>query len=807
MGCYMNIFDVKNFGKSLLIAFFIGIAGHLNASEISKCKISGQVTDSSTNEGLPFASVQLTSESDTVFVKGAITDINGTFTISDIPFGTYNLVASYMGYEKGMLEIDLTERKKQVFILLEKKNFTLSEVEVTAEKELVEQSIEKTTVNVSKDATLTGGTAIDVMQTLPSVDFDINGQIQYRGSDKVTLLLNGKKSELVKSLDQIPADQIEKIEIINNPSAKYEAEGMSGIINVVLKSGNKGKNKTTVMLYAGLPETYGGNLGYSGISKKSNFYVNGGYNHKTKYQTKEHLRENYGDPNAPDYYQYDRQDEILNDLLINANYEYSITDNQQIGLSLLGSKKFNTADRNIQYITQDNGQTLFESYKEIDISLDNYSIDGDLDYRYDFKKKGQKLNANFHYTTLDQLHEMDNIYYPEYSNENKELQNTDSKQLNKEAVFSLDYAHPISDSLMFETGYQFSGKDLLNDFSSESFDPYMEGWENDTALANTFHYLQNINAVYFSLNAKLKYFNVRAGLRGEFTSNEQIDKQKDDYLNLFPSITFSKQLSDHFNLFLTYNRRINRPTIKMLNPYTNEYADILNMHVGNPDLKPEYVNSVETGTRYVFDKISGSGSVYFRNIDQAISRVKSASNDSALLVKYMNLDNAKLFGGEISLSFKAFKWWNINASGNFFYTSLTGEYGPNKIDKAHTGWTTNIANKLKLPAGIGLQLSGHYRSKLPDVMGTYIERYYMDMALNKKILKDKGKLIFKISDVFNTYSYGLDLIGVDENGYEYSQRNRRKNESQYFILSFVYNIDGKEKQQKKTNYYLESFDK
>jgi outer membrane receptor protein involved in Fe transport len=803
----MNFAVINRVGKTILFVVLVWISRNLFASEISKCEISGLVIDNSSIEGLPFASVQLMSMSDTAFKKGAITDINGTYIIPDVPFGAYKLLASYMGYNQEEVTVEISERRKKVNIALAKKSFSLSEVEVSTEKMLVEQSIEKTTLNVSKNATITGGTAIDAMQTLPSVDFDINGQIQYRGSDKVTLLLNGKKSELVKSLDQIPADQIEKIEIINNPSAKYDAEGMSGIINIVMKSGKEGKHKTTVMMYAGLPKTYGGNLGYSGISRKNSFYVNGGYSHKTKFQTKEHLRENYEDPDAPDYYQYDRQDEILNDIQLNARYDYSITDNQQIGLSLVGSKKFNTAERNIQYTTQNNGQTLFDSYKEIDISLDNYSVDGDLDYLYEFRKKGQVLNANFHYTILDQLHEMDNIFYSEYSNEIKELQNTDSRQFNKEAVFSFDYSHPVNDSLLFETGYQLSGKDLFNDFTSESFNTVSEIWENDTALANKFHYLQNINAVYININAKLKYVEVRAGLRGEFTSNEQIETKKDNYSNLFPSITVSKSLSDHFNLFIAYNRRINRPTIKMLNPYTNEYADILNMHIGNPNLKPEYVNSFETGTRFILEKISGSGSVYYRNIDQAISRVKSATNDSALLVTFMNLDNAKLLGGEITLSHKAFKWWRINASGNVFYTSLIGEYGPNNINRSHTGWNVNIANMFKLLAGIDLQVSAYYRSKLPDVMGTYIERYYVDMGINKNILKDRGKLVFKISDVFNTYRYGLDLVGVDENGYEYSQRNRRKNESQYFILSFVYNIDGKEKQKKKSNYYLESFDK
>jgi outer membrane receptor protein involved in Fe transport len=793
--------------RSLLLLFFIVLANQIVADGVSRGEIRGMISDRETMEELPFASVQLRSIDDSTAIFGAITDINGSYSIKHVPFGQYYLLASFMGYETEEQVVDITKRKAQINISLSKKNFTLKEIEVTAEKGIVEQGINKTTVNVSKDATLTGGSAVDVMQTLPSVDFDVNGQLNYRGSENVTLLLNGQRSELVKSLDQIPADQIEKIEIINNPSAKFEAEGMSGIINIVLKSGKTGRNNTRVMLYAGLPEAYGGSLGWSGDKGKSSFVINGGYNHKTRFQTKEHWRENYESRDAPDYYQFDRQDEILNDVLLNTSYNLRIDDHQQFGISFLGSSKFNAADRSIDYITEENGQTLYESHKDIAISLDNMVLDGNLDYQYNFNKTGQTLIANFHYSWLDQLQQMDNVYYPSDSYENRELQNTDSKQLNKEAVFSLDYAQPFTDSILLETGYRFNGKDLLNDFSSESYNPVDEIWGNDTDLGNNFRYLQNINALYADLQIKFSFFELQAGLRAEYTSNEQLDQQKEDYFDLFPSLMLSKDLAQGFNIFISYNRRINRPTIKMLNPYTNEYADILNMHVGNPDLKPEYVNSFELGTYYIHEKISGSASAYYRNIDQAISRVKSATNDSALLVTFMNLENAKLVGGEIAFSWKVFNWWNINANANIFYTTLKGEYGPNQIERSHTGWTGNLSNKFWLPLGIGFQMNCYYRSILPDVMGIYMERYYIDLAVDKKVIKGKGKVVFKISDVFNTYRYGLDLVGVDENGYEYSQKNRRKNESQYFILSFVYNIEGKEKQDKKENYYLESFGK
>ncbi len=791
----------------VLVLLFMSFTGFLQSSDIQLCEIRGKIADEITGEGLPFASLQIVNKVGVKFSSFAITDINGDYIITDVPFGEYTLLVSYMGYKKQEITILADTRKLKFNVNLSKESYSLNEINITAEKQLVQQGIEKTTVNIEKNTTLIGGSAVDVLQSLPSVDYDINGQLQYRGSDKVTLLLNGNRSELVKSLDQIPSDQIEKIEIINNPSAKYDAEGMSGIINIVLKSGNKGKNKTSVLVYAGLPETMGGNAGYSGVTDKCNYHVVGGYNHKTKFQTKEHLRKNYESFNAHDYYQYDRQDEILNDVFLNAGYNQQIRDNQQLGLSLIGSKKFNTADRNIRYVTLENDQSVFESKKEIDIRLDNYSLDGNAKYTYKFSGEGQKIYANFHYSILNQLHEMDNRYYPEYSIENQQLQNTKSIQKNKEGAFSLNYTQSIGNYLLFETGYQLSGKNLLNDFKSESYESYTEIWKSDTSLNNKFHYIQNIHGFYIDIKAKFKHFDLQSGLRGEYTSNHQIDKQKDDYFNIFPSVTISRRHTDNTSIYISYNRRINRPTIKMLNPYTNEYADILNMHIGNPDLKPEYVNTLETGVRLVFEKLSGSGSVYYRNIDQAISRVKSASNDSALIVTFMNLNNAKILGGEIAFSLKATKWWNISTSGNVFYTTLKGKYGPNTIVRSHVGWTGNIANKFKLPAGIGLQIIGYYRSKLPDVMGTYMERYYIDLALNKRIIKDRGRLVFKISDLFNTYRYGLDLEGVDDSGYKYSQVNRRKNESQYFIVSFIYNIDGKEKKKKKSNFYLESFGK
>jgi outer membrane receptor protein involved in Fe transport len=799
-----NIYIKKT---SLIILIIIALIGKA-FSATNNAEVNGMVKDSITGEGLPFASVQLLSQSDSTLIKATLTDVNGNYIIKDIADGKYILFASYMGYYQSEKAIDIqTKRSKYDFLLLPK-SFSLSGIEITAEKNLIENSIEKTTINIAQNTTLAGGTAIDVMQTLPSVDVDIDGNVNYRGSDKVIILVNGEESELVKNLDQIPADQIEKIELINNPSTKYEAEGMSGIINIVLKSGSAKKNNLNLMLNLAYPLIVGGNVGYTRTREKTRFFINAGLNHKDKYQTKEHLRKNYENPTALNYYQFDRQDESLNNAFINTSFEYAISKKQHINLSLISTKKWNTANREIRYETQnESGYAVDESLKEIDILFDNYTIDGNLNYRYNFNKSKHFLKTNFHYSFLDQMQQMNNEFFPELNIASPDLQNTFLEQLNQKADFSLDYSLPITDSILFETGYNFSTKDFLNDFYSESYNYTVIEWIDDAALANKFNYIQQINAVYFNLSAKLKFLELQAGVRAEYTTDLQNNNNANEYIDFFPSVNISKQINNHFIIFAACNRRINRPTIKMLNPFTDEYADILNMHIGNPDLKPEYVNSYELGNRFTFNKFSGFASVYFRDIDQAISRIKSATNDSALVVSFMNLDKAKLLGGEFATSYKPYKWWNINIGANIFYTSLTGVYENNDVNNTKIAWSANVQNKFKIYKDLGLQLSCYYRSKLPSVMGIYTERYYMDIAINKKILKNKGQLIFKITDVFNTYKFGLDLDAIDDNNYRYSQTNRKKNESRYFMLSFIYNINGKEQQKTKDNFFLDGFDK
>jgi outer membrane cobalamin receptor len=773
-------------------------------------KLEGVVLDSITKQGLPYASVSVYQITDSSIISGAITDIEGKYEIQGLSKEMYKLESSYMGYHSATKIVDVKSAIEIVNFQLSPSMLTLNEVEIAGEKKWLETGIEKTSINVSKDISTTGGNALDVMLTIPSVDIDFDGNLQYRGSDKVMILINGKRSEIVKSLDQIPADRIEKVEIINNPSAKYDAEGMSGIINIVLKSGEQEVKKTSFMLNAGYPLSYGGNIGYSGSKKKLSFMLNAGYQHKTSSQIKEHYRDNYGIVNADNFYQYDYRDEIINSIFLTGDIDYNISDHHQIGFMVIGSGSIFGAEQNILYQTKTFDSFIFgESEKDIDSDFKNYSIDGNTFYIYKFRKKGQQLKASGSYSLLNADNLMYSKYFAVLNTNSPELQNTQLTQLNNESRFTLDYTHPFTDSLIIESGYHYSDRNVKNNFDTETYNYENSYWEYDNELSHTFSYLQKVHSAYINFKAKYTWADIQAGLRTELTNTIQNKDDSKHYFNWFPSISLSHRINDNLNMYVAYNRRINRPTIKMINPFTEEYADLLNMHRGNPELNPEYVNSVEAGTRYLKSDYSGMFSLYYRNISDAISRVKYAANDSALVVSYINLDFASLIGAEFSASVKANKYWTLTTGANVFQTRLTGEYQSNKVNNERLGWNFNLTNQFKFAKDFSIQITAYYRSKLPSVLGVYSERYYLDFAASKKLFKNQAQLIFKISDVFNTNIFGLDIDAVDENNMGYSQINRRKKSTRYFMLSFIFNLKNNEsgKASQKNQFYLDEFDK
>ncbi|MCT4615383.1 MAG: TonB-dependent receptor family protein [Marinifilaceae bacterium] len=800
----MNTNIYFKIGKTIIfIVLYFSILATKAIAVETYYNINGYVKDSKSKQGLAFATVQVLNPKDSSLVKATITNFDGKFSFQ-LAKANYLIIASYTGYSKTSKKLVLGNKNQNLILFLDSKTERLSEISVVGEKKVVDQKIHKTVINVQKDNTTAGGSAIDVLQNIPFVSIDMNGKLNYRSSDKILVLINNNISALSNSLDQLSIDQIERIELVNNPSAKYDSEGSSGIINIVLKNSVKNQNKIQYKFNIGHDETLAATLGYFVLNKKSQFMVNAGYSHKKQYQTKEHFRDNYANPNAYNYYQYDRQDSRINSSMLNASYKYNISQKHKIGFSFVGSNKNNNADRAIDYKSIDKAEVLnSESRKNIKIDLDNYMLDGIVDYHFKLNDKN-KIDSKVHYSYFDQSLGMNNILSTTDQNSQKEHQNTISNQYNNIFDFQIDYSSKLNDDLLLEMGYKNQDKSLLNKFDSQSLDNSTGKWQNDN-LANNFDFHENINSLYFVLNYNIHKWKFQTGLRTEYTLKNQSAKSEEEYIEFFPSVSISRKYKKSHTAFLTYSRRINRPNIKMLNPYFGEYADMLNRHKGNPELKPEIVNIMELGNRFSKGKISGKLSVYSQFIDNAISRVKSAVNDSALVVSYLNLDRANHSGLELYMTYNLFRNWNFNFSGDLFYTKLEGSYHKNKVDKDRTGWNISMNNNFKLFNGIKMQVNGHYRSKVVSALEVYKQRYYVDLAINKKIMKNKAILNFRISDLFDTNSFRPIVDATDDRGNRYSQTNERKIESRYFIMSFVYNINKKAKKsaKKKAKFFLD----
>lgn len=780
-----------------------------------KNKIFGEVCDAKTKKPLAYSTIRLFSIKDSSLVKGVITDTKGTFVIKDIPVGKYFARFDFMGYKSKTINIDINKniRPKKLLVMLEVNSFGINEVNVTAEKKLMQNSVKKKVFNLSKNTTIEGGNGLNALQSIPSVSVDIDGKVSYRGSDNVIVLIDGEQSAMInkgntQGLEQISAEMIDKIEVISNPSAKYDAEGMSGIINIKLKKNKREGRSTGFNIAAGLDEILNASVVHSRTGKKMSFQMGLGMRHKDFFQTKEHYRSNYGNLYAKDYYNFDDLQNNKNFASINTSFGIKTGKKSKLNIAALLNKENSSSDRHIDYDSYDKeGNSVYSYFKNIDSDIDGYNFNGSAKFLQKFSK-GKSLKIYSSYSILDKTTEMDNSRFQYVGDDVPQLQNTKTDQRNTMYKYGLDYKYIIKEGSVLEIGYKGSVQNVGNDFSSESYRYLISRWEEDADLNNVFDYRESINALYTNYSGKFSGVNINMGLRLEHSDININEKIKDGYLSIFPVVTVSKKIGKS-TVFVGYNRRINRPKLKMMNPYTDEYADVLNMHKGNPDLKHEFVNSIETGWNFSSKGVNLSTTLYYRDIDNAISRVKSAVNDSALVVSYVNLDKAHMYGGELTANISPIKILDVTTGINLFYTQLEGIYQNNIMEKDQWGWNAKMNTSLKLPKKIKFQLAGYFRSKMPTVLGTIAKNYYFDLGLSKKIFKNKGMITFKISDIFNTNSYKPFVDAVDIDNYAYSQTNERKIESRFFVVNLKYNFssNGNVKKKSKHKFFLDGLGK
>ena len=761
-----------------------------------KVKITGKVVEKVSKQALEYATVTFIDPKNPKVIAGGITNPKGEFDINIIP-GRYDIKIEFISFKPILIkDRNLMEITNLGQIVLEEDASQLNEVVVRAEKSSVEIKLDKKVYNVGQDMMVKGGTVSEVLDNVPSVSVDTEGNVSLRGSDNIRILIDGRPSyavNIAEALKQLPADAIDKVEVITNPSARYDAEGGSGLINIILKKGkNQGLNGTFIAS-TGVPETYGLSANVNYKTEKFNYFTTLGYNHRTNQGGGKTNSQYFNDDGSTkNFLDEDRETERTRDGFNGrAGIEWTVAPNT-----------FWTNAINYQ---KDNGNNTdlinFNNYDAVrNFTASTYRLGkgktGGENVEYtsnlikNFNDKGHKL-------TVDGSISRNSDNSQSIITGSNNFNNTLNNQVQKQAQLQADYVLPIGKGSQFEAGYKGSFGNLNNEYYV--LDNLGIRIDN---LSNTLEYKENINALYTQYGFKKNKFSYLFGLRWEDTNIEvnlldTKDFNTKKYNNFFPSAFVSYEISDQSNLTTSYSKRLSRPRGRFMNPAVN-YASNVNIFQGNPDLDPSLTNKFDFGYIKRWDKITFNTSAYFEDTKDVFSFVRSPTGDEVngvpvIKSQPINLGKEQKFGFEFTLNYSPFKKWRLNSNFNFYNVKTTGEnsYTDTKgdiivqnLDNQANTWFARISSKLTLPYKVDWQLNATYNGEQKTAQGKSLDQFGMNTALSKDVLKDKATIAFNISDIFNTrimrsYTYL-------ENQTSYGEMQFRKRQ---FNLSFTYRFN------------------
>jgi len=783
-------------------AIFYTNAQRTSSTNFQKQSFAGTVVDKETKQPLEYATISLTNSRRPEIIQGGITDNRGNFNIDVFP-GKYNLMVEYISFNK-YTQKDLTIRGPVNIgtVELEISVNALNEVEVMGERTEVEIRLDKRIYNVGKDITVRGGSVADVLDNIPSVSVDVDGTVALRGNDNVRILINGKPSGLVgisgpQGLRQLPAESIEKVEVVTSPSARYDAEGTAGILNIILKKQELIGLNGNFSLNAGTPKNNRGSASLNWRTNKWNFFSTTTIGDR---QTKGNYLNNneYFSPGTASTYLNEKRKSIRNrnNIFNNLGVEYYI--NEKSSLILSGF-----------YRTSDNSNNTINDIKELSVTGDiaNYvqriesenekdnSFQYSLDYDNEIDEKGQKITTRIQYeeSSEDELGDIESsTKLPNLLPSLFEKVSTLEDQ--KRFLIQTDYVWPINENTQFELGYRGRFNSQTTDYMVGYLDQSTEGisitptYNIDTHLSNILTYKEYVNAFYSQYGQKIKKFSYLLGLRIE-SSNIQVNQEttsdysQKKYTDVFPTVNLSYEVNEMENFTLGYSRRIRRPRSRFINPFPSR-SSITNIFQGNPNINPSYSNTFDLGYLKRWDKFTFNSSVYFQRstsvftfITQNTGMTVIVSGDindptsnvlevPVLKLSPVNLSENNRIGTEFNLTFTPSRKVRLNGNFNLFNSETIGSYNGTSFDAENLSWFARVNSTIKLPFDIDWQTRIFYRGPRETAQSKTKGVFSMSGALNKDILNNKGTISFRASDVFNSskrisetntpsfYSYG-----------------------------------------------------
>jgi len=791
--------NLRNFVvATLLLNFFIGYSA---SAQQPSFRIKGKIIDVADSKPLEFATVALKKLRDSSLVSGTITSTTGEFLLSDVPPGGYNIEIAFIGYERFNQRVILKPQGTSPvtdlgIIKLRISAKMLEGAEITAEKSFVMNNIDKKTYNTEQLAVTAGGNVKDVLDNIPSVEVDADGNVSLRGNENVTILIDGRPSGLTGSggkslLESIPASAIENVEVITNPSAKYDPDGISGIINIVTRKNKLQGFTGSIGVNTTLENRYGGNLSLAYRKGKWNIYANYGFNKDIRKFSGKSYRETYFE-NTLDIL---NQDEVSEDNRLNHNlkagFDLNLNDRNTISISGLYNTGTEDETENIVYRTFNEFMFQDSLYKRNTNGEElNLNMDFDIAWKHNFKQKGRVLNflgtasldESSSDNNYDQIGYIDDTtpvpYFPELQKDQEDNNNTIY-------TASADYEHPIGEEKKFETGYKSTFRNFDTDYRAQNFNEATGLYENDFNRTNQFIYSDQLHAFYAQFRQSIKKFGFQLGVSSEYATTESelvttSETFSKDYFSVFPSAFATYKPNEKSQLKATYSRRINRPRRNALNPFSN-YEDPLNIRKGNPFLDPEYTDSYEVEYSRYIGKISVTATGYARLTTDYIQRYRQVTPDGVTTTTFENLSSARNYGLEFILNGSPYKWWNFTFSSNMFRNELDATNLEDNLSSASFSISGRVFTTFKLPFKTDLQLTYFYRAPMKLPQGTMKDMQMMSVALSKKVLKDKGTVSARLSDPFNVQRFGFEFEGDD-----YYQDFTRKRQSRILTLSFTY---------------------
>ncbi len=774
-------------------------------------KVLGAIKDGGTEKIIDAASISLLKAKDSSIVKVAITDKEGNFNFENVKMGSYLVLATSVGHSKvysKSFEISGDQNLVNVGVLpLVPVDKNLTEVVVNSKRQLIEQKIDKTVINVDAAISNEGSTALEVLEKSPGVTVDKDGNISLKGKQGVMVMLDGKPSyltgqELANLLRSMPSNNVDQIEIMTNPSAKYDAAGNSGIINIKTKKNKqRGFNGSTNLSFG------------QGIYEKTNNSLNLNYRNG-KFNVFANLSGNY----RRDFQQLDIKRIYINaDNSINAVFEqrsnemrYNSNYNTKVGADFYASKKTtfgivltgfttpnNQTGNNLSYLKSNIGvvDSLVASSRAETSSWKNGAIN--LNFRHQFDSTGRELTADLDYLTYDSRKDQNftnSSYTPDWVNKNNDLLVGELPSLIDIYSGKVDYTHPLKSGLKIETGLKTSFVETDN--TAGYYNIIGNAKLVDFDKTNQFVYKENVNAAYLNMNKQIKKFGIQAGLRLEntnYSGNQFGNPQRQDssfkksYTGLFPTLYLSYNASEKNQFGFSFGRRINRPDYEDLNPFLF-FLDKYTYGSGNPFLKPSYAHTFEMSHTY---NQFLTTTVNYSNTKDLFAEIFEQKG-YATIVKKGNFGSVNSASISMSAQKPVVKWWTVIVYTEYNYNDYKGFLNGENVRVKAGNFVVNINNQFKFKKGWSAELSGFYRTKGIEGQILIKSMGQLNAGVQKQVLKNKGTLKLNVRDILYT---------MQANGEINFQRTvasfHQERDSRVLTLSFGYRfgkpINGQQK--------------